>query len=252
MRSHYKPLRFVAAFHLLHLAEDAHGCCCRLPFVRRMMALYDGPLSLAVYIPFPAGTPDAATCRAKVMAYMATSRERVRKAGKDAMPFAMSLLYADAPSPTLHCNLTEASTGFEDPWRDEQLWTSQFGSNATAVDFHYAEYPVGSMRQLAKDAVRLSCCQNVISSRHDICCVLSLIYRSQQWSAEESIDQNSRQFDTCAGANEHVCVPRGRRLCLSGQHGAKAAQRGEPGAAGGHAQGLGGDRHPPGSRHSRV
>lgn len=117
------------------------------------MALFNGPVSLAVYIPYPHTTPQADACRARVLAYMHTTPNKLSNADDGVAPFAMSFLYAVAPSPILSCDLSEATTGFEEPRRNHTLWQKLYAS-ATAVDFYYGEYPVGAMRQLAKDAVR--------------------------------------------------------------------------------------------------
>lgn len=141
---------------------------CRLPFVRRQMALYNGPVSLAVYIPYPHSTPEADACRVRVLAYMRTTPNKLSNADDGVAPFAMSFLYAVAPSPILSCDLSEATTGFEEPRRNHTLWQKLYAS-ATAVDFYHGEYPVGAMRQLAKNAVRGSQSSGAATHRCTTC-----------------------------------------------------------------------------------
>jgi hypothetical protein len=133
----------------------------RLPFVRRMLALWDGPASIAVYIPIPRNHATAAKCRSDVLEHISTTASHLkalRNGTADASgtltapPLMVSLLYANHVSPNIGCNISEHSTGLEVASLDRNLWENQF-SMAPYIDVYDAEYPVAALRQLALDAV---------------------------------------------------------------------------------------------------
>lgn len=66
---------------------------------------------------------------------------------------AASLMYANQESPTVHCMISEETTGLEEGWLNEHVW-SQLFENRPYLDIYDGEYPVGSLRQLALDLVR--------------------------------------------------------------------------------------------------
>ena len=120
-----------------------------------MLALWNGPASVAVYIPAPKGSPQAATCRDQVAAYVTAMAERVdahtARHGSNAA-LLVSFLYANHVSPNIHCHLTEDSTGLEAGYLDEALWQEQFHGKEY-LTIYDAEYPVGALRQLAMNPV---------------------------------------------------------------------------------------------------
>lgn len=123
-------------------------CCHRLPFVRQLAERWQGPISLAVYIPEP--FPEATECRENVLRYLK----------HDAIdhPFAVSFMYANGLVPNLGCILNAESTGFEDQVVDQVAFDNRFergpSHRATWESVLPAEYPVNSLRTLAKDQVR--------------------------------------------------------------------------------------------------
>lgn len=120
-----------------------------------MAALWNGPISLAVFVPAPLGTPEAASCRARVTEYLRSTIDHFKPllGAPSHLALTVSLLYARDHAPTVHCELTEASTGFEKSGRDDELWRRQF-EGRPYIDIYDGEYPVGAMRQLALDGVR--------------------------------------------------------------------------------------------------
>ena len=151
------PLVFVIYQTPSHTSQQLGSSAypaCRLPFVRRMMTLYQGPISLAVYIPEPESGPTAAQCRDRSIEYIRASVEHLRNgpAGHTSnLKVSVSLLYANSASPSIHCNLSEASTGLEESWTDSEAAAQLAGRGYLA--YYDAEYPVGALRQLALDAV---------------------------------------------------------------------------------------------------
>ena len=156
--------RIPVALHqsIANSARHAPPGTCRLPFVRRMLALWDGPASVAVYVPLPKSAPEAAACRKRVLAYLSTTADKLRRwrqqrAGAPEAPpdhpLHVSFLYATARVPNMGCDLSEDSTGLEEGTMDEALWRQQF-EGKPYIDIYDAEYPVGALRQLALDAVR--------------------------------------------------------------------------------------------------
>ena len=124
--------------------------------MRRMMTLYQGPISLAVYIPESESGPTAAQCRDRSIKYIRASVEHLRNgpAGHTSnLKVSVSLLYAtNSTSPSIHCDISEASTGLEESWTDSEAAAQLVGRGYLA--YYDAEYPVGALRQLALDAVR--------------------------------------------------------------------------------------------------
>lgn len=130
-----------------------------------MLALWDGPASVAVYIPIPRSSPEAPACRERVVEYLAATADKLRawrQERADAAeapsdhPLHVSFLYATAKTPNMGCELTEESTGLDPGTMDEALWREQF-EGKPYIDIYDAEYPVGALRQLALDAVRPDC-----------------------------------------------------------------------------------------------
>jgi hypothetical protein len=115
-----------------------------------MLSLWNGPATVALYIPFPKEHPAAGPCVERSLAYLKASTR-----GKNSSGYALaaSLMYAKMESPTVHCTITEDTTGLEPGWRNEHVWTQLF-KNTPYIDIYDAEYPVGSLRQLAFDLVR--------------------------------------------------------------------------------------------------
>lgn len=118
-----------------------------------MLALWNGPATVAVYIPYPKAHPSAAACAAKTLEYLRASIKALSHSRGTGGHVAASLMYANEESPTVHCTITEETTGLEAGWRDEDVWTQLF-ENRPYLDIYDAEYPVGSLRQLALDLVR--------------------------------------------------------------------------------------------------
>ena len=121
-----------------------------------MLALWNGPATVAVYIPYPKSHPSAAACADNALQYLHASIEALSRSGvTGGHAIAASLMYANEQSPTVHCTITEETTGLEAGWRDEDIWTQLF-ENRPYLDIYDAEYPVGSLRQLALDLVSAS------------------------------------------------------------------------------------------------
>lgn len=123
-----------------------------------MLELWNGPASAAVYIPYPKEHPEAAACVDRTLAYLNTSLPQSGSTSGHAM--AASLMYANMESPNVHCTITEESTGLEEGWMNDHVWTQLF-NHRPYLDIYDAEYPVGSLRQLALDLVRLPPLPNI-------------------------------------------------------------------------------------------
>lgn len=133
-------------------------------------------MSLAVYIPAPELSEEAAVCRERVLAYLARTLQLLEPPGRAAddkhrphLSLQVALLHANHLSPTIHCDLSESSTGLEQGWRNETRWAEQFEGTAY-IDVYDAEYPVGALRQLALDMVRSAylCMRNLPSCGLDV------------------------------------------------------------------------------------
>jgi hypothetical protein len=122
-----------------------------------MLHLWLGPMTLAVYIPAPEGTPKAKKCREQVLSYLEGTIAAINRAtegkGHPHLALHTSFLYGNHDSPTIHCTLSEDSTGLEPSWTDMNSWKKQFGTKPY-IDIYDAEYPVGALRQLALTMVR--------------------------------------------------------------------------------------------------
>lgn len=118
-----------------------------------MLALWNGPATVALYIPFPKMHPEAASCLQSTLEYLLKSVENLAVATDREPALAASVMYATEESPTVHCSINEETTGLEEGWRNEHVW-SQLFENRPYLDIYDAEYPVGALRQLALDLVR--------------------------------------------------------------------------------------------------
>jgi len=112
-----------------------------------MLLLWRGPMALAMFIPFKAKTPAAHSCRQRMLDYVVQMNQ-----GLDA-PFALSFLYPNEDSLTLHCDIDSSSTGLEPAWMDKRGWTQQFYKQDYLTLFDGA-YPVNDARNVAINMVR--------------------------------------------------------------------------------------------------
>lgn len=118
--------------------------------MRRMLHLWQGPATLAVYIPAPLGSRQAVQCCKQVHSYLQATVNR--NAGKHACgPLRVSYLYTRQGLPSAHCRLSEGSTGLE-PRTDQQMWAERFSDKPYIYQYD-EEYPVAALRQLALDMV---------------------------------------------------------------------------------------------------
>lgn len=121
-----------------------------------MLSLWNGPATVAVYIPFPKMHPDAAPCAERALNYLNSSIEALTEDGSSQGPaIAASLMYSIEESPTIHCMITDDATGLEPGWLNDHVWQQLF-DNMPYVHVYDSEYPVGTLRQVALDLVR--CC----------------------------------------------------------------------------------------------
>lgn len=105
-------------------------------------------------MPFAAESALASVCRADVLAFLDIA-PRVNPR----FPFAVSLLYASGPVPTLDCNVDEKKTGFETATAERQLaaqrmFDDRFGPQPSWAQVYNAEYPVNALRSVSRNMVR--------------------------------------------------------------------------------------------------
>ena len=97
---HSKPHRHV------HATRQSHAC--RLSAFKLVVQEWRGPVSVAVYIEFPAGSLEAARCRAHVTDYIRSAVLDSWTVTPTKPPMVVSLLYARQASPEASCDIPGA------------------------------------------------------------------------------------------------------------------------------------------------
>lgn len=84
---------------------------CRLPAVRRLLKLWNGPATVAVFIPLPVRHKGAAACRERVLRYLRLTADQLPPRWSDVpgtTRLNVTLLYANKPASNMGgaCELT--------------------------------------------------------------------------------------------------------------------------------------------------
>ena len=114
-----------------------------------MLNLWQGPMSLVLFIPHPSNTAAAGMCREKLMKYVQHMLETTSS------PFALTFFYASEEQLTMDCNVDEHSSGLEPGWIDREGWISRY-KGRDFLDIHDGLYPTNHGRNLAVNQVRCS------------------------------------------------------------------------------------------------
>lgn len=85
---------------------------CRLPAIRRLLKLWNGPAALAVFIPMPRRHGGARACKERVLQYLRTTAAQLPPSWSDVPGTArlnVTLLYANKPASNMGgaCDLSE-------------------------------------------------------------------------------------------------------------------------------------------------
>lgn len=96
--------------HPKHPKQPLLSLLCRLPALRLLHEQWQGPISAAVFIPYPATTDDGETCRDSVLAYLNAILPDTETGEEQdvAAPLAVSLLYATDTSSSASCKVARA------------------------------------------------------------------------------------------------------------------------------------------------
>ena len=113
-----------------------------------MLKLWRGPIALAMFIPFKARTRNGDACRQRMIDYVIDMNE-----GMDT-PFALSFLYPNEDSISLHCSIDKTSTGLERAWIDRLAWRDKY-YDRDYLDMYDDGYPINDVRNLAVNQVSL-------------------------------------------------------------------------------------------------
>ena len=113
-----------------------------------MMGLWGGPVSAALFIPYPKPDPRAKQCLDKIISYMTPYTDK-HPAG-----ISLAALYALEESAGNDCNVFPGMTGNEKGTFKRELWDSRYKPNGTYIDVWDGEYPINALRNVAKRQVR--------------------------------------------------------------------------------------------------
>lgn len=113
-----------------------------------MIGLWGGPVALSVFIPMPRDSKEGSLCRTQVLSYIQNTIQQL----DSPPPLAVSLLYSNVVSPILKCELKESTDGVAAGYYRTTIWANYF-DDREYIDIYDAEYPTGTLRQLALDLV---------------------------------------------------------------------------------------------------
>ena len=111
--------------------------------MKLMSERWDGPMSMAIYIPYPKTDPRGASCRGRVVDFVRAMS--VDRPG----PLVLSLMYANMEATANHCNFTARPGEVLPMYFNLPLWRSRY-ANSSYLDIWDGLYPVNAMRNLAK------------------------------------------------------------------------------------------------------
>ena len=107
---------------------------------------WQGPISIALLVPYPVGDLRATQCRTRLIEYVQNSARNYPAS------VSLSLLYSLEEAANNHCNITDDMTGQEPAHFDPDLWNSRY-KGKVYVDIWDGEFPVNNLRNLAKQQV---------------------------------------------------------------------------------------------------
>ena len=101
-------LRGAACIWLTVLHSKLYYAECRLEVLQLMLREWRGPASIAIFIEFPHGTPQATQCRGLLTRFLDQNLRRAWNVTAEMPPLAVSLLYARETEPGASCDVPAA------------------------------------------------------------------------------------------------------------------------------------------------
>ena len=114
-----------------------------------MLHHWDGPMALAMYIPYTADSQKAALCRTRVLNYI------IQMTQDTTTPFALNLIYANEEQYVMHCDVFSHSTGLESAFVNLQGLKDRYGDRLENYWALYdGLYPINQARNNVISMVR--------------------------------------------------------------------------------------------------